>query len=103
MDQWQDIARWLWGVLVPVGAWAWNKQDKRLDKIEERMVSREALQERKHEVDAQLEARRQGEIALHTKIESHSEQDRETFNAILGEMRQIGAGLARIEGRLQGK
>lgn len=101
MDGWKELANYLWGVLVPIGAWAWNKQDKRLDRVEERMVSKDALQERKHEVDAQLEARRQGEIALHAKIEAHSEQDREMFNAILGELRQIGSAVARVEGRME--
>jgi hypothetical protein len=101
MDEWKEAAKFLWGILIPVGAWAWNKQDKRLESIEGRMVTKEAVAERKHEVDNALEARRQGEIALHAKIEAHADQDREMFQQILSEMRGLGAGLARIEGRLE--
>lgn len=100
MDQWQDIAKWLWGVLVPVGAWAWNKQDKRLDKIEENMVSRAALAERKADVDHTLEARRQDVIALHEKIDTHIKEDGLIHNAMLEKLAQIGSDVAFIKGKM---
>ena len=31
---WKQLAGWLWGILVPVGAWAWNAMNKRLERIE---------------------------------------------------------------------
>jgi hypothetical protein len=31
MDDWKELAKWLWGLLVPAAWWMWNKQDKRLD------------------------------------------------------------------------
>ena len=31
---WADIAKWLWGLLVPAGWWMWKKQDDRIEKLE---------------------------------------------------------------------
>ncbi len=31
---WHEIAKYLWGLLVPAGWWIFNKQDKRLDAME---------------------------------------------------------------------
>ena len=34
---WHEIAKWLWGLLVPAGWWIFNRQDKRMDLLEASM------------------------------------------------------------------
>lgn len=71
---WKELAKYLWGVLVPVGAYIWNKQDKRLDKVEEKMFTQEEARERRKNIEDVLEARRQDVIALHAKIDARAEK-----------------------------
>ena len=71
---WKEVAKYLWGVLVPVGAYLWNKQDKRLDRIEEKMFTQEEAKERRKNIEDVLEARRQDVIALHSKIDARAEK-----------------------------
>lgn len=58
MDDWRQVAQYLWGLLVPAGIWAWKKQDARLDKLEENSVKKDEFKERLTAVDKVLEDRR---------------------------------------------
>ena len=70
----KEIAKYLWGVLVPAGWWIFNKQDKRIDNVEATMYTKNAAKDRREEVDKILEDRRQDVIALHSKIDFRSEK-----------------------------
>lgn len=37
---WEQVAKYLWGILVPAGWWIFNKQDKRMDSLEEAMKTK---------------------------------------------------------------
>lgn len=37
---WHEIAKYLWGLLVPAGWWIFNKQDKRMDALEAAMQTK---------------------------------------------------------------
>ena len=71
---WKEAAKYLWGVLVPAGWWMWNKQDKRLDRVEEKMFTQDEAKERRKNIEDVLEARRQDVIALHSKIDARAEK-----------------------------
>ncbi|MBM3460753.1 MAG: hypothetical protein FJX76_01500 [Armatimonadetes bacterium] len=112
----KEAAKWLWGLLVPAAWWMWNKQDKRLDgKAEARdvadlkdvldrlrgsVVMQEDLKERRREIDATMEARRQGELALHERLNDHIEADLRMHAEIIKGQGELSSALARIEGRL---
>lgn len=83
---WKEAAKYLWGVLVPVGAYLWNKQDKRIDNMEARLYSKEDARERRETVDEVLEARRQDVIALHTKIDARAEKLDDKIDHVLRDM-----------------
>lgn len=83
---WQEVAKYLWGLLVPIGIWAWNKQDGRLNKLEENTVTRAEAQERREVVDVQLEARRQDVIALHAKVEDKVERLNDKLDGVSRDM-----------------
>lgn len=53
--EWKEIAQWLWGLFIPAGWWMWNRQDKRLEDIEDAMKAKAD----KDEVNKALEDRRQ--------------------------------------------
>tara|TARA_R110000868_G_scaffold218849_1_gene469665 strand:+ start:5881 stop:6222 length:342 start_codon:yes stop_codon:yes gene_type:complete len=59
ISSWKELAKYLWGLLVPAGWWMWNKQDKRIDKVEATMYTQENAKERRESVDKSLEDRRQ--------------------------------------------
>jgi len=91
---WKEAAKWLWGVLVPVGAYIWNKQDKRIDAMEQKMYSKEDARERRESVDETLEARRQDVIALHNKIDARAEKLDDKIDHVLV---QMNAGFSDIK------
>lgn len=37
---WHEIAKYLWGLLLPAGWWIFNKQDKRMDALEGAMKTK---------------------------------------------------------------
>jgi hypothetical protein len=100
MDDIKTLASWLWGLLVPVVFWVWNKQDKRIDTIEGSMVSRSALAERKIEVDRELDERRLGERQLHERINEHILEDTKIHTVMLDKLAEIKADVAFIRGHL---
>ena len=71
---WKDIAKYLWGILIPIGVWVFNKQDKRIEAVEGHMYKKEDAKERTVMVDEILESRRQDVIALHAKIDARAEK-----------------------------
>ena len=104
---WKAAANWLWVAILPLLKWIWDRQGKDIQEVKDglhslknRVVSLDAMKDRKEEVDRSLEARRTGERDLHERLNDHIEQDGKTHNAIMETLGQIRASVARIEGRL---
>lgn len=50
---WHEIAKWLWGLLVPAGWWIFNRQDKRMDALEAQMSDKAEKDEVNRQRDTQ--------------------------------------------------
>lgn len=75
---WQDIAKWLWGLLVPAGWWIFNKQDKRIDAVEASLKEKTDVSE--------SEKHREYIAKLFEKIDEHSRRDEALFREVLTKM-----------------
>lgn len=111
MDDWQAIAKWLWGLLVPAIWWMWNKQDARLTKIEDSMYTKSSALERHTAINDLLEARRKDVIDLHHKIDTRAARIDDKVDALAERMdgkidgisRELHTGLSEIKTILLGQ
>ena len=94
MDDWREIAKYLWGILVPAAGWIFHKQDKRITDLEASIYTKNAAAERRAEIDKKLEDRRQDVIALHAKIDDRTDH-------ISGKLDKTSLLLAKIAGKLE--
>ena len=99
---WADIAKWLWGLLIPAWLWMWKKQDDRLGKVEDakasasdvtqlrdavhslrnNMVTREDFKGHENSDRADRAERRETEISLFTKMDELKDSMNNKFDAI---------------------
>jgi len=71
---WKDIAKYLWGILIPIAVWIFNRMDKRIEVVEAHMYNKDDAKERSMMIDEILESRRQDVIVLHNKIDTRAEK-----------------------------
>ena len=101
-SSWMKFANWLWGLLVPAGWWMWDKQDKRLGKLEEAkassadmielkaaihsmrstMVTSEQLAKHEESDRADRAERRDTEISLFNKVDELKDSINQRFDTI---------------------
>jgi len=97
MDETSTL-RWLvehlWVLLGPIVGWVWNKQDARINHLEDSMYTQEDARERRDSVDKALEDRRQDVIQLHTKIDSRAERLNDKMDKLAHDMNE-GSGSIR--------
>jgi len=94
MEELKDVAKHLWTILVPVGWWVWDKQDSRLKNLEDKMFTRDEAKDRQESINDSLEARRQDVIALHSKIDTKSDNLNSKIDTL---SRDMNAGISEIK------
>lgn len=101
MDEWKELAKWLWVGLLGLIKILWDKQEERFKKGESKVSAIEAVmytkhdaQDRRETVDDALEARRQDVIQLHAKIDTRAERIDDKVDALARDMHQ---GLSEIK------
>lgn len=70
---WKDLAKHLWALLVPLGWWIWNKQDKRIEKVENDMDA-QASQKSVDELGEGLHSLR-NRVVTREDFKAHEERD----------------------------
>lgn len=71
---WHEIAKYLWGLLVPAGWWMWNTQDKRMAALEATM---------KEKADkAELDRQRDNISNIFEKIDGLKDSMNDKFDSI---------------------
>lgn len=71
---WKQISGWLWALLLPIGAWAWKKQD------------------------AEIGLHRGYFAKVFDKMEEHSRRDEELFRNVMEKMGDNHAEILRALG-----
>ena len=98
MDDWKELAKWLWGLLLPALWWMWNKQDKRIDEkagasdvkeikaslheLRNRVVTKEAFDAHEARDQKDRDERRETEIKLFDKIDGLKDDVNGKFDQI---------------------
>jgi hypothetical protein len=105
MDDWKEIAKYGWSLLLPLLVWLWKKQDARIDKQDERMeslasqksvdemaeslhslrnkvVSREDFRAHEDRDQRDREERRDTEVKLFDKIDQFKDDVNEKFDTL---------------------
>ena len=91
---WKELAKYLWGLMLPLAVWIFNKQDKRLESLETQMYPKSQALERQATVNETLEARRKDVIELHAKIDSRAGKLDDKIDLLA---RDMHAGLSEIK------
>ena len=93
MDEWRELAKYLWVAILGLIKILWDKQEERFKKgeskmsaIEAAMYTKEDAGERRDVVDATLEARRQDVISLHAKIDKEIDNLTDQINTVSRDM-----------------
>lgn len=82
---WHEIAKWLWGLLVPAGWWIFNRQDKRMDLLE-------ASMEKKAD-KAELDRQRDNVGTLFDKLDEHARRDEKMHTVMLEKLHDMHVDL----------
>lgn len=93
MDEWKELAKYLWVLLLGVIKILWDKQEDRFKSAESKMKALETVaytkddaRERQAAVNELLEARRQDVIALHAKIDGETRSLRGDISTLSRDM-----------------
>ncbi len=102
---WKQVANWLWGLLIPLGWYAVNQRDRKIEKLEiemdqrasqksvdelkdsihgmrNRMITREDFKDHEVRDDKDRTERREQEVLLFEKVDDLKDDINTKFNAL---------------------